>query len=199
MVIRKEFSFEAAHFVRNATSRRCSRSVHGHSFVVELFFTGDELDRGGMIWDFGIMKKTIKEFIDSFDHCWIYWRNESKETIEMIHKLSERWIELPVSPSAEQLSLLFLYVIDYIVKNYEFKNGECGVRIKSVRVHETKSGYAEATRLDIPDLVNFNLGEIAFSQQVQNEWSYNWWDHLMSGLTFIPDDPTCQIHVIEKG
>jgi len=35
MLIRKLFRFENAHIVRNCSSDRCSRSLHGHSYVVE--------------------------------------------------------------------------------------------------------------------------------------------------------------------
>ncbi|MBP8064536.1 MAG: 6-carboxytetrahydropterin synthase QueD, partial [Acinetobacter sp.] len=31
MIIRKLFKFENAHVVRNCTSDRCKRSIHGHS------------------------------------------------------------------------------------------------------------------------------------------------------------------------
>ena len=65
MRIRKEFRVESAHIVRNCTSHRCSHSIHGHSAVIELIFEGDRLDNAGMLYDFGLMKGSIKEFIDS--------------------------------------------------------------------------------------------------------------------------------------
>jgi 6-pyruvoyltetrahydropterin/6-carboxytetrahydropterin synthase len=54
MIIRKQFKFEGAHIVRNCTTRRCKKSIHGHSYVVEVFFTSNKL------YDFGFCfnKKT---------------------------------------------------------------------------------------------------------------------------------------------
>ena len=169
MIIRKKFKFEAAHIVRNCSSDRCKRSMHGHSYVVEVFFTSDKLDNGHMIMDFGLMKGTIKEFIDGFDHCWQFWNKESEEFQKMIKENSARWISLPVSPSAEQYSLLFLYVIDKIVKATKFNNGEGNVQVSSVRVHETETGYAEAFRDDLK-MVNYTLDDIKLSGQVSIEF-----------------------------
>lgn len=45
MLIRKLFRFENAHIVRGCTSRRCARSLHGHSYRVELLLEAHALDR----------------------------------------------------------------------------------------------------------------------------------------------------------
>ena len=55
MIIRKLFKFEGSHIVRNCTSDRCSHSLHGHSYKVELFLTADHLDNAGMVVDFGLL------------------------------------------------------------------------------------------------------------------------------------------------
>jgi 6-pyruvoyltetrahydropterin/6-carboxytetrahydropterin synthase len=179
MVIRKKFKFEAAHIVRNCSSERCKFSIHGHSYIVEVFFEGNHLDNGGMIMDFGLMKDNIKDFIDSFDHCYQYWNKESKEFINFIHNNSLRWIEMPISPSAENYSLLFLYVIDQMVKATEFNNGEGKVTVSSVRVHETDTGYAESFQSDLQNIdftKNLNINSIVLSDQVIMEWKEpeNW-------------------------
>ena len=36
MLIRKLYGFENAHIVRNCSSDRCRRSIHGHSYKVEV-------------------------------------------------------------------------------------------------------------------------------------------------------------------
>jgi 6-pyruvoyltetrahydropterin/6-carboxytetrahydropterin synthase len=144
--------------------------MHGHNYVVEVFFTSDKLDNGHMIMDFGLSKGTIKDFIDGFDHCWQMWDKEPMEFQEFIVNNSDRWISIPVSPSAEQYSLLFLFVIDKIIKATEFNNGEGNIHVHSVRVHETDTGYAEAFREDL-DMVDYKLSDIILSTQVQNEFS----------------------------
>ena len=170
MLIRKLFKFEGAHIVRGCSSERCKKSIHGHSYITEVFFTADGLDKGQMVLDFGLMKGTIKDIIDSFDHAYSIWNKESNEFKDFFYKNSERWINMPVSPSAEQYSLMFFYIIDNIIKCTEFKNGEKNVQLYSVRVHETATGYAESFREDLK-WINYNLSNIIFSKGVKEEWS----------------------------
>lgn len=169
MIIRKLFKFEGAHIVRNCSSDRCKRSLHGHSYRVEVFFTSKGLDNGQMVMDFGLMKGTVKDIIDSFDHAYSYWNKESNDFIKFIHDNSARWIQMPVSPSAESYSLMLFYIIDRIVKATQFNNGEKQVELSSVRVHETDTGYAESFRGDL-EYWTFDLRDIQFSEQVMKEW-----------------------------
>lgn len=169
MIIRKLFRFEGAHIVRNCSSERCKKSIHGHSYVVEAFFTSNGLDNGQMVMDFGLMKGTIKDFIDGFDHAYSMWTKEDKQFKTFIAGQSDRWIEMPVSPSAEAYSIMFFKVLDAIVNATEFNNGEKGVQLKSVRVHETVTGYAEAFKEDMA-WANFNLEDIKISDGVKKEW-----------------------------
>jgi len=170
MIIRKLFKFEGAHIVRNCSSERCKHSIHGHSYVVELFFTANGLDNGQMVMDFGLMKGTIKDFIDGFDHAYSMWTKESVEFKSFMKENSDRWVEMPVSPSAEAYSLMFLYVIDKIINATEFNNGEKGVEVFSVRVHETTTGYAESFRSDL-DFAKFKLVDIVLSDGITSEFS----------------------------
>lgn len=174
MIIRKQFKFEGGHMVRNCSSTRCQYSIHGHSLIVEVFLTSDRFDNGMMVYDFGLMKGTINEFIDSFDHTYSLWRYEKTSVSSFIKEHSARWIEMPISPSAEGYALFFLYWIDKILSKTEKVNGEGNVKVRSVRVHETATGYAEAF---VEDLVAYNndpkaipLAEVAFSEGVQEEW-----------------------------
>jgi len=170
MLIRKKFSFEGAHIVRNCSSERCKKSIHGHSYVVEVFFTSKGLDSGMMIMDFGLMKGNIKDFIDGFDHAYSMWKKESDEFKEFMTTNSDRWIEMPVSPSAEAYSLMFLYVIDKMIKATEFNNGEKDVQVSSVRVHETATGYAESFRDDLK-WFEFRLEDIVLSDGIKSEFN----------------------------
>ena len=183
MIIRKLFKFENAHIVRNCTSRRCSRSIHGHSYKVEVKLSSNFLDNGEMVMDFGLMKLYIKDIIDSFDHAITLWNKDDKEYIEFAKKFSERWVILPVNPSAEQFSRVFFLIIDRILELMEFNNGEREVKLHSVIVHETDTGYAECFR---EDAYNFkNMGEIKFediifSDRIKKEWkNENMWEKIL--------------------
>lgn len=185
MRIRKLFKFEGAHVVRDCSSDRCKKSIHGHSYNVEIFLTSTGIDNGQMIVDFGLLKTTVKDFVDSFDHAYSLWRKESPEFKEFVKSNSARWIEMPVSPSAEMYSLMFFYVIDKILKNTQWNNGEKSPLLYSVRVHETDTGYAESFREDL-SLVDFNLTEIKFSDEIKREWKNpDMWHDLIMGVRFV--------------
>lgn len=184
MIIRKLFKFEGAHIVRDCSSDRCKRSLHGHSYLVEVFLTSNKLDNGQMIVDFGLLKGTIKDFIDSFDHCYSAWNKESEEFLKFIVENSERYVIMPVSPSAEMYSLMFFYVIDKIIRNTKFNNGEGDVQLHSVRVHETDTGYAESFREDLK-WWKWELEDILISTSIMGEWKNpNMWYELMDEISF---------------
>ena len=161
--------------MRNCSSHRCRENIHGHSYIVEVVIPSDKLDRGYMVMDFVLLDK-VKELVDSFDHTYSLWQEESDELKTFVYKYNRRVAEIPVSPSAEGYALLFLYMIDKILQNTEHKNGEGNVHLSSVRVHETATGYAEAFR-DALKLVNFNVHNIRFSEAIREEWKNDqWWE-----------------------
>lgn len=163
MKIRKLFKFEASHIVRNCSSRRCSYNCHGHSDIVEVFLSADKLDNGQMIYDFGLLKPTIGKFFDMFDHSWHYWNKEDQEIKNFIHKLNERWVELPFSPSAENYAIYFLKAVNYILEHTPKLNGEGNVICTGVRFHETATGYAESELSDLEWHNYYDLKDIIFS------------------------------------
>lgn len=172
MLIRKLFKFESAHIVRNCTTRRCSRSLHGHSYKVEVLLQADALDQGQMVYDFGLLKGSVADFIDAFDHAVTFWQGDDPDYIAQCQRFSERWVGLPVSPSAEQFSRVFFRLIDATLANTQMANGESGVRLHSVIAHETDTGYAQCFR---EDAFNQRMGEIRldaieFSPRVRAEW-----------------------------
>lgn len=168
MIIRKQFKFEGAHIVRNCTSQRCRENIHGHSYIVEVFITSDKLDHGYMVMDFCRLEG-VKEFVESFDHTYSLWQEESNELKSFIYQFNSRVAEIPVSPSAEGYALLFFCIIDQILQNTEKINGEGCIQLHSVRVHETATGYAEAFREDLK-LVHFHTEDILFSSGVTDDW-----------------------------
>ena len=124
MIIRKQYRVEMGHIVRNCSSDRCAHSMHGHSAIIEVLLEGTHLDRAGMLYDFGLMKTTIKQFIDAFDHCYVFWDKDDPEYIASIKKFCDRWVSLPFNPTAEMLSLMFMNAINKILKLTLKRNGE---------------------------------------------------------------------------
>ena len=57
--------YYACHFIPR--HEKCSR-LHGHSYIVRLRLEG-EIGENGMIMDFVVLKKKLKEMIDEMDHA----------------------------------------------------------------------------------------------------------------------------------
>lgn len=170
MKIRRLFTFESSHIVRNCTSTRCSKSNHGHSNKVEVFLESDKLDNGQMIYDFGLMKNPIGVFLDAFDHGWHYWNQETDDVKKFIQKLNERWIEFPFSPTAENYALYFVKAINHLLSKTEMKNGEGNIVCSKVIYHETERGYAEAELKDVEQFAsNYHLTDVTFSPVLMAE------------------------------
>lgn len=173
MLIRKLFRFENAHIVRNCSSDRCSRSIHGHSYQIEVLLEAHALDNGQMVYDFGLLKSHIKDLIDSFDHAVAFWDKDNAEYIAFCKQFSARWVSLPVSPSAEQFSRLIFVLVDAVLTQTVMQNGEADVNLHSIIVHETQTGYAQCFRYDVnnPRMGLIRLEDIVFSEQICAEWS----------------------------
>lgn len=173
MLIRKLYKFENAHIVRGCTTRRCSHSIHGHSYKVELILQAHALDQGQMVYDFGLLKMGVRDLIDAFDHAVAIWNDDDPAYVAACQTFSERWIMLPVSPSAEQFSRLFFCLVDRLLSQTEMVNGEAEVVLYSVIVHETETGYAQCFRDDIdnPNMGEIDLEKIFFSEAITSVWS----------------------------
>ena len=171
MVIRKEFRVESAHIVRNCTSERCSHSIHGHSAVIELFFESDQLDNAQLVMDFGLMKTSIKQFIDSMDHCYLLCDKDKPEFKEFITKECDRYIVMPFNPSAEMLSLYIFKNVSNILELTNLANGEQNVKLKAVRYHETVTGYAECNEDDLKNIWKPEYDNVRYSDGVLRDWS----------------------------
>ncbi|MCB6182573.1 6-carboxytetrahydropterin synthase [Leeia sp. TBRC 13508] len=200
MLIRKKFGFESAHIVRNCSSDRCRRSIHGHSYKVEVLLEANAFDNGQMVYDFGLMKGTIRDVIDAFDHAVTFWDSDHEDYIELCKQFSARWISLPVSPSAEQFSRVFFVIIDALLKQTIMQNGEHDVVLHSVIAHETETGYAQCFRADAynPRMGELKLEDIVFSDQVRAEWmDPDMYERLKRGESFTNPEVTMQVHTRE--
>jgi len=191
MIIRKQFKFENAHIVRGCSSQRCRASLHGHSYIIEILFESNFLDNGQMVYDFGLMKKNMKDLIDSFDHAITLWDGDDKDYLDDMKKHSDRWVQLPVSPSAEQFSRVIFLMINELLKLTSMVNGEKKVHLNSVIVHETATGYAQGFEEDAYSelMGTIDLNAIIFSDGVRADWHEpELWEKIKNGETFINPD-----------
>ena len=172
MIIRKLFKFENAHIVRGCSSVKCRSSIHGHSYRVELLFESNFLDNGQMVYDFGLMKQNMKDLVESFDHAIALWSEDEASYVEDMKAHSDRWVSLPVSPSAEQFSRVIFVMIDKLLGLTSTTNGEKEVKLNSIIVHETQTGYAQCFSDDAYSeaMGVIKLEEIVFSDEVLSDF-----------------------------
>ena len=127
--LRKRFTFEAAHVLNESYSKEC-QNIHGHSYVLEIFLTSENLIRDGMICDFKALKKIVqKEIIEVYDHALIVW----SEYYQEIDFPNTKILEMSSNPTAENMARDI----------YERLSGELEWCLEKVRLHETETGWVE--------------------------------------------------------
>jgi 6-pyruvoyltetrahydropterin/6-carboxytetrahydropterin synthase len=139
-LIRKEFTFEAAHILPNHAGK-CSR-LHGHSYKVEVFVEGEispvrEQSNDGMVMDFGSLTEAVQmNVLDHLDHRYL---NEFPAFAEgqMYHP-----------PSAENIALFIYHVLCTTIRDPKAELRDLGEvteasPVRAVRVWEGYKAYAE--------------------------------------------------------
>jgi 6-pyruvoyltetrahydropterin/6-carboxytetrahydropterin synthase len=175
MEIVKKFDIEMAHIVRNAWSTRCSQSIHGHTYTIEVGLerVGETLfDTGRMVVDFGLVKRYIGPFIDSFDHATLLWsKDPDPHVVKFFMGHFDRVIVCDESSSCEMMSAVLLVGIQKILDTIL---ADMPIVCTRVIVHETKTGRAECGKdSDWIDFAKSNrlLETLQISHRIQSEWS----------------------------
>ncbi len=130
----KEFEFQMAHAL-NGYDGKC-RNIHGHNYKLFVTVEGEPLTdvggaKKGMVIDFSDIKRIVDErVISSFDHAFVVSEGSPFEHIE-----GTKMLVVPFQPTCEGLLMHFAAMLsDSFPK---------GVRLSSLRLHETESSYAE--------------------------------------------------------
>jgi 6-pyruvoyltetrahydropterin/6-carboxytetrahydropterin synthase len=61
--------FAAAHQLTMVGSK--CENMHGHNWKIEVYVTGQKLDDGGVVMDFGEIKKHVAEIMSMLDHKYL--------------------------------------------------------------------------------------------------------------------------------
>jgi 6-pyruvoyltetrahydropterin/6-carboxytetrahydropterin synthase len=138
--ITKEFSFEMAHAL-SGYDGVCSE-IHGHSYRLFVTIAGVPEDdpanpKYGMVMDFGELKRTVNETVVAvYDHALLLRDIPANESV--IVALKEhfaRIMAVDYQPTCENIVLRFAALIAAALPS--------GVRLHSIRLHETATSYAE--------------------------------------------------------
>jgi len=109
--------FAAAHKL-SMVGKQCE-NLHGHNWHVEVYVQGKNLDKSGVLMDFGIIKKELKEVIDTLDHTY----------------LNELSIFKDIPASSEHIAM-------YIAKELVSRIDVDGIRISRVSAWESENSCA---------------------------------------------------------
>ena len=109
--------FAAAHNLINYKGK--CEELHGHNWKVEVVVKGKKLDKAGMLIDFKILKKLLKEVLNNLDHKYINELNEFKG----------------LSPSSEHIS-------KFIFEKMKEKLGDSNAELFEVRCWESINSCA---------------------------------------------------------
>ena len=61
--------FSAAHQLK-MVAEKCE-NLHGHNWKIEVYVSGEKLDDGGVVMDFGVIKKHVAEIMAMLDHKYL--------------------------------------------------------------------------------------------------------------------------------
>lgn len=134
--IRKQFKVEMAHRLRSAFSKCCTDQIHGHSYIIEVFLKAEQLNVDDMLIDFGELKSIISDYINSWDHALVLPKELPSGGSEV------KLIRTDYNPTAEAMACDMFSHITYLLKKGEH-GGAQDLTVSCVRVHETRTGWAE--------------------------------------------------------
>lgn len=68
MIIYKQFTFDAAHYLPHVPDAHKCKHIHGHTYHLTLFFEGAISHDFGWIIDYSEIKKTVAPILNLVDH-----------------------------------------------------------------------------------------------------------------------------------
>ena len=111
--VRVNTDFAAAHYLKDYHGK--CENLHGHNYKVYAHVQGESLDNGGMLLDFGQLKKALKEVCSRLDHTNLndipfFEQNPSAERIALY--IYNNIIELIPSLKKTDNDSAYLWAVD---------------------------------------------------------------------------------------
>ncbi|MCR5564651.1 MAG: 6-carboxytetrahydropterin synthase QueD [Gammaproteobacteria bacterium] len=129
-VLTSESSFDAAHFLSNYEGK-CA-NIHGHRWRVLASIKGET--NNGMVVDFNVLKKDLKELCDYFDHSFIV--EEGSLESNLVSQLQEKFL-LRIVPFRTTAENFAKYFYDKLSEKYD---------TESVEIYETPTNSCRYSR-----------------------------------------------------
>ena len=106
--VRVEANFAAAHFLKDYHGK--CENLHGHNYKVYAHVRGNTLDSGGMLVDFGVLKKALRQTCSQLDHTNLNdLKDEQGNSVFLQNPSAERiafWIFTKVNELLKQSNAL---------------------------------------------------------------------------------------------
>jgi 6-pyruvoyltetrahydropterin/6-carboxytetrahydropterin synthase len=91
--------FSAAHQLK--AFRGACESLHGHNWKVEVYVTSDVLDDSGVVIDFRILKKHVRNIMETLDHKFLNDLGPFKDTNPSSENIA-RYVAEQLSPLLQE-------------------------------------------------------------------------------------------------
>lgn len=106
MTIFRQFTFDSAHFLPNVPPEHKCRGMHGHTYKLTIFMTGEPDEHLGWVMDFAVVKKIMEPILEQVDHKLL---NDVKGLENPTCELLAKWLWDKVKLEMPLLSKLELY------------------------------------------------------------------------------------------
>jgi 6-pyruvoyltetrahydropterin/6-carboxytetrahydropterin synthase len=132
--IRVEVGFCYGHRLTDYEGK-CAR-LHGHQGTVDVALASRGLDKAGMVFDFGVIKRFVKGWVDeNWDHRMIL--NEADPIVAAIRPHDAGLHVVPYNPTAENLSAKLYHAIEEWLSALPEDQNPGGAELISVKFWET--------------------------------------------------------------
>ncbi len=148
MIIVKQIEWDMGHRVLNHNSK--CKNIHGHRYKMEVSLEGDIISEvgnssEGMVLDFADVKSIAMKYVhDILDHGFMVWEKDEKLVNFFKENPELKKIVVPFTSTAENIAKWVFVQLDDKYTDV-FKTG---LKLKSIRLWETPTGYVVCNRDD---------------------------------------------------
>lgn len=105
--------------------------IHGHNGILEIELRSKDLDKQGMVCDFGEIDSIAKKFVlQKLDHTLIL--HSKDPLVKTLKETNEKFFTLKSNPTAENIAKFIFETLE-----------EQGLPISAIRVWESSTSFAE--------------------------------------------------------
>jgi 6-pyruvoyltetrahydropterin/6-carboxytetrahydropterin synthase len=145
----KEFSWSMAHMLANHAGK--CKNIHGHTYKMQVEIArkkGGAINNPGktdhgMVMEFDDLKAVINDnLVEPLDHAFLYWTASTDEleheVAALLKKHSRKIIEINYRPTAENLALDYVQILNKELSGFE-------VEVIELVLWESPTSFARVT------------------------------------------------------